>query len=812
MNRDAVEQIRRAREQSLRWGESGESRADRAIEPSAIPSALTRAPGTAAIRRVLAGTNVAVNDTAGDDPTSTQCEPAIATNGTDVLVAWNDWPSIDPTFLGSLQGWAYSNDGGATYRDAGEVPPPGEDMFWRSDPSLAADDRTGEFFYCGLMETLIDPITDTQDEGVAILSGRFQGSGFLWSAPHITRLGPISQHFIDKPWIAVDPTSGNLYVTYTDFFAVGNDVVNQIVLQRSTDRGATWGPQIVLSSAAAASKVQGSRPVVGPDGEVYVVWFEIGPSDVDFIRARKSTDRGASFGTEHTVSSFYDNFGTGAPGFNRELGLAFPSVGIDRSSGPQRGRVYVAWNESFNFFDDYPARIDPPVNEIETGDFYANATPFIVGETLQGGFKDSLDIDVFSFNAVQGNSYIFWADSVTALYKMRLNCGGDTLTRLAYSGHPDAPLDDNGNQGLIVWTCPRTGAYDLLMVCNDIDVGDYRIRTGLASHGVERGRDQRDVFVSSSLDGATWTNPTLVNDDPPGYDDWLPEVTVSNEGDVFVFWYDFRSSSGDPPDGTCGGLSNVYLARSQDGGSTWASMGAMADARTNWTYPFVIANLIPNQGDYLALCATEEAAFTAWTDGRHGTPDIFSNVIQLLPPELQTTRSATAEHADVQVTWRFRVPQLVTAHVYRDHLGERENLGVATSDASGVIVFTDPGVKDFERYTYRLGVMSGSTERLIGRIGVEVLGTTFQARPSLMHTFTTLVYSVPPAGADVTLKVFDVTGRAVRTLVGGFQGGGNQFVVWDRRDDHGHDMSPGVFFVRLAMGDTRATRRLVVLP
>src|SRR5207253_2923521 len=35
------------------------------------------------------------------------------------------------------------------------------------------------------------------------------------------------------------------------------------------------------------------------------------------------------------------------------------------------------------------------------------------------------------------------------------------------------------------------------------------------------------------------------------------------------------------------------------------------------------SNLVPNQGDYLALAADSAGADVAWTDARPGTPDIF---------------------------------------------------------------------------------------------------------------------------------------------------------------------------------------------
>ena len=69
---------------------------------------------------------------------------------------------------------------------------------------------------------------------------------------------------------------------------------------------------------------------------------------------------GATFGAEATACSFYDDFGSGAPGFNREQSIALPSIAVDRSTGATRGRVYVAWNESIDFYDSIPDTATAP--------------------------------------------------------------------------------------------------------------------------------------------------------------------------------------------------------------------------------------------------------------------------------------------------------------------------------------------------------------------------------------------------------------------------------------------------------------------
>jgi hypothetical protein len=815
------EGVEKLREANLRWlerrwepGELEHSR-DREMAPGPV-AARSRAPRVAPESPAITLPNVRVNNPAGDVIDATQCEPAIAGWGAFVVLAWNDEPSNSDDFRGSHQGFGYSTDGGATFTDGGQVRQLNEDTFWTSDPSLVVNENTGEFYYCGMIETLPDVITGQFDEGVAVVRGTVVGGVFSWDAPRVVRLHPISQHFLDKCWLAIDSETGNLYVTYTDFYSSGNTITSDIVFQRSTDRGATWSAPLAMNSPTASGYVQGSRPAVGPSGEVYVTWFEVGPASAqDFIRIRKSTDRGGTFASGQTVASIINNFGSGAPGFNREVGFSFPSITVDRSLDATRGRVYVAWNESIDFFDDIPP-IGVALPDPETGDLYRDNTPFTPGQTITGTFRDSIDFDTFTFSALQGVSYVFWCDSVPeSNYRIRLICG-DTLTRLAYSGHPFGD-DTENNEGLIVWTAPESGVYYLRMVAEDNTGGFYRVRTGTVDRDAERGRDHRDVFVASSADGSTWTTPVRVNDDAPHFDNWMPEISVTNEADVYLLWYDWR----DAPAGRCAGVSHTYLAHSTDAGATWTSLGPVTDVQTYWTptpfgpppsVPVTNANLIPNQGDYLALLATEEAVYAGWSDGRDGTPDIYSATLQLLADSLQTVRSSALRTDGVEVTWRFRVPRVVRVNAYRELAGVRELVQTLDTGPDGIARVVDTGVDQFNAYIYRIGVQVDGSEDLIGRILVDVPGTNLHLRPNPVRTSTQLAYTLPAGGGDVTLDVFDLQGRKVKNLVDGYQAAGNHFETWDGRSDDGVRMPAGVYFARLVGPQIRFTQRLVLVP
>ncbi len=65
--------------------------------------------------------------------------------------------------------------------------------------------------------------------------------------------------------------------------------------------------------------------------------------------------------------------------------------------------------------------------------------------------------------------------------------------------------------------------------------------------------------------------------------------------------------------------------------------------------------------------------------------------------------------------------------------------------------------------------------------------------------------------ASASLRVYDVTGRAMRTLINGPRPAGAQSVRWDLRLDSGERAKPGLYFYELRVGSQRMSRRVTVV-
>ncbi len=86
----------------------------------------------------------------------------------------------------------------------------------------------------------------------------------------------------------------------------------------------------------------------------------------------------------------------------------------------------------------------------------------------------------------------------------------------------------------------------------------------------------------------------------------------------------------------------------------------------------------------------------------------------------------------------------------------------------------------------------------------------YPAHPNPARGSTSLGFSLPRE-ADVRLKVYDVAGRLVRTLVEGRVSAGEGVKIWDGRDDGGLPAADGVYFYRLETGAEILTRKLILV-
>jgi len=303
---------------------------------------------------------VTVNqDTAG----APQNETAIAVdpnNANRVVGGLNDyvsrtWPCmIEGTPCSALgdgySGTYFSNDGGSTWCCVGTDPShlgtliPGVTRLAGGiydaggDPAVAFDSR-GHVYYAGLGFNRTTP-----GSTVTVNKGTFDQSGMLtWSAPTFINQTKSRSILNDKEWIAVDANAGSqfrdrVYVTWTRFvFNPHNGAFVQapIAVAYSKDGGATFSePELIVGNVLYGS---GSRPVVGPDGTVYVFWDgSTRHQGLDSIWMVKSADGGVSWSKPIAISQIVDIIPVANTGFRVN---SFPAAAVASD-----GTLYVTWS------------------------------------------------------------------------------------------------------------------------------------------------------------------------------------------------------------------------------------------------------------------------------------------------------------------------------------------------------------------------------------------------------------------------------------------------------------------------------------
>jgi len=318
----------------LRKPKEGTSLVDFTFQPFARPESLGAVITTPTMPGVPE--NIRVNDP-GEDTMfgndTTQSEPSLAVSGNNVVVGFND-----STPVASFSGLANSSNLGQVFTDDGGITPVDES----GDPVLVAD-SAGNFYYSALVANF-----NTHQSFVGVSKSTDGGVTFGAPADASNTSGAGKTAFQDKEWLAVDmtggPANGNLYVTWTQFsgfdWLFGSAANSQILFARSTDGGTTWSQAMALSPLAPPLGPQGSMPVVGPNGEVYVAW--LGRND-STLNIRRSDDNGLNFinpvpanGTVAAIAQIPDTL-------NGSIRAdSFISIAVDRNSGD----VYIVFAAS----------------------------------------------------------------------------------------------------------------------------------------------------------------------------------------------------------------------------------------------------------------------------------------------------------------------------------------------------------------------------------------------------------------------------------------------------------------------------------
>ena len=374
-----------------------------------------------------------------------------------------------------------------------------------------------------------------------------------------------TSHAPNEPTIALDPKNPKLLMG-------GSNIDN---LYLSKDGGQTWSEKKLRSSYG----VWGD-PVIICDttGSFYFFHLSNPPTGnwIDRIICQRTDD----FGQNWTDGTYM--------GLNGKKAQDKHWAIVDRA----KNYIYVTWTQ----FDKYDSKLPEDKSSIlfsMSKDKGETWTPAKKINEIDGDCIDSDDTTEGAVPAVgpNGEVYVAWAGPVGLVFDRSLDEGKTWLDK-------DIKIDRMPGG----WDISIPGIYrsnGMPVTTCDLSGGEYNGTIYVNWCDQRNGKGDTDVWLSKSTDqGNTWSKPIRVNDDSAGRHQFLTWMTVDQtNGYLYFVFYDRRNTKGD--------ATEVYMARSTDGGETFTNF-RISDK------PF-----LPNSkvffGDYNNIVAQGDVVRPIWT-------------------------------------------------------------------------------------------------------------------------------------------------------------------------------------------------------
>jgi hypothetical protein len=641
--------------------------------------------------------------------------------------------------------------------------PPFPGFTMRGDP-VTAYDGAGRLFYENMYGSSI--------QGCKVIVST--NNGQTWTSPVTSIAGG------DKNWIAADQTSGP-YANYV-YTTMTTNGFNGHNFARTTNNGTTW----TNTFTAFASPLPGAMVCVGPNGTtdggaVYFV-TNTGSAFASVYGFYLSTNGGATFSLRSN-QSFAGYVGSNVNGRNSVQNMRtrpYPFIAADNSNGTYRGRLYCVYASNTpagngnkpdifcRYSTDMGTTWSSPVviNDDPSTTNHNQWHPSIWCDTQTGRlfakWMDTRDTptsdSAYIYASYSDNGGVTWATNQrVSNQKMRINCttcGGGGTPR--YQGDYDAIVSMN-NQALAMWTDFRAGSFGSY-------VGYFPDYAFLVSPSI--------VTVVSNGDSG------FVTLDVPAVKLYSSSVTFSatvtpNPGANLTIDY--------PQGNTLTTFPGTKLMRIRTTGTV-----------TPGTYTINIQS-----------------------EGPNGTP-VHRRTVQLdvlIPVEL-TSFSSITEKNDVILSWSTATEVNNQGfEIQRKTNGEYQRIGFVEGNGTTTelqnYTFRDKNV-NAGSYYYRLKQVDfDGTFEYSGEIAVEVSQPAdyflSQNYPNPFNPSTTISYALAD-DIDVTLKVFDVLGNEVATLINENQPAGTYDVTFDAAN-----LSSGVYYYTLEAGEFTSTKKLMLM-
>ena len=292
----------------------------------------------------------------GDGPGGGQAEMAVAVDATGqhIVVGFNDTRgfSLSPV---SVSGFAYSDDGGTTFHDGGQLPnvtlglagsTPLPQVFGDADVKYVPGGAGCQFIYSSIMVKGLGTAPTYTGSAQSLSIHRSTDCGHTWAGPfEVTAAtnphGSLSSgnavDAADKEFMDVDPDTNRVLIGWSNFTASTIEIRTTFSDNVMSATPPVWSAGVVVDSG----NMSGAIPRFAGNGSpnVYVA-YSVGFNDGDNIRVARSVNNGASWAAPVTLNSANYQQPDYIVGSDRIH--SFPFMAVDNSGGVRQGTIYVA--------------------------------------------------------------------------------------------------------------------------------------------------------------------------------------------------------------------------------------------------------------------------------------------------------------------------------------------------------------------------------------------------------------------------------------------------------------------------------------
>ena len=580
--------------------------------------------------------------------------------------------------------------------------------------------------------------------------------------------------------IAINPVN-------PDYLAAGANIDHFF---RSTNGGLNWTTSYITSNSFG---VWGDPCVVYDElGYLYFGHLSNPPFPgywIDRIVVQRSTNNGLNW-----------NDGAGI-GFLNPKNQDKEWLGVDMHSQNYKGNIYTTWTE----FDNYGSSSPSDSSRIRFSRSTDKGLTWSTAVTLSDKSGDCIDEDNTVEGAVpcvgpNGEIYVSWAGPLGLMFDKSTNGGTNWGTDVFVSTIPGG------------WDYAVPGIYranGLPVTACDTSQSPFRGNIYINWTDQRNGTGNTDVFLAKSTDGGnTWSQVKKVNDDNTTRHQFFTWMTIDQTtGALYFVFYDRRN--------TTNNLTDVYVARSTDGGETFTNF-RVSESSFN-----------PNSGiffgDYTNIAAYDKKVYPIWMRLDTNTLTVWTALINdstvSVPVEL-TSFTANVSDGKVILNWQtatelnnkgFEVQRFKDSKI--EGLKNWESIGFVngkgtTSEITDYIFSDIPNASG--TYTYRLKQIDydGSYEfsnEVQAHFIIADDFTLSQNYPNPFNPVTTIEYQIPQS-SFVTIKVYDALGKEVVTLVNEEKPAGIHEVNFEPKD-----LTSGLYLYKIKAGSFEQTKKMIFL-